>query len=181
MCIEFFVKNGCYKRANMKLQKVILLLGSNMGSREAQMAKAIALLEREVGKIILQSGMYETDAWGKTDQPPFLNLCVVIETKLSPQDVLVKNLLIEKEMGRVRDEKWGTRVIDIDILFYGDKIVDEKNLKIPHPEFEKRKFAIVPLKEMLPEFLHPVTKKSIKEIYSRCPDKLGVRCISINK
>lgn len=161
----------------MKLYRVILLLGSNIGEREAQIAKALVLLERKVGKIILQSSMYETDAWGKTDQPLFLNLCVDIETKLSPQDVLAKNLWIEADMGRVRDKKWGARVIDIDILFYGNEIVEEHNLKIPHPEFERRKFAIVPLMEIHPGFIHPVSSKTIQEVYINCKDSLNVRLI----
>lgn len=146
-----------------------------MGRREEHVANAITLLVREVGKIILQSVMYETDAWGKTNQAPFLNRCVILETTLKPQEVLAKNLLIEKGLGRLRDEKWGARVIDIDILFYGNEIVEESNLKIPHPEFERRRFAIVPLLEIQPEFIHPVSKKSIKEIYFACNDKLGVK------
>ncbi|HNR20251.1 MAG TPA: 2-amino-4-hydroxy-6-hydroxymethyldihydropteridine diphosphokinase [Bacteroidia bacterium] len=161
----------------MSLQKVILLLGSNMGERKYQIVKALELLEREVGEIILQSGLYETEAWGKTDQPPFLNLCVVIETKFSPKDVLAKNLLIEADMGRVRGDKWGARVIDIDILFYGNEIVEERNLRIPHPEFENRKFAIVPLMEIQPAFIHPVSSKTIQEVYANCNDSLKVRLI----
>ena len=159
---------------------VYLALGSNLGNRLSNLKNAVSNLPPQM-EVKKKSLVYETPPWGHTDQPHFLNQVVMVHTYMEPEDLLGHIKRLETVLGREPTFENGPRVIDIDILFYGDKIVDEKNLKIPHPEFEKRKFAIVPLKEMLPEFLHPVTKKSIKEIYSRCPDKLGVRCISINK
>lgn len=159
----------------MKWHKVILLLGSNLGERETHLLKAVQLIEREVGEIITLSSVYETEAWGKTNQPAFLNVCLVLKTTLTPLAVLQKNLATERQLGRVRQEKWGARIIDIDILFYDDAMVQTDVLTIPHEGFEKRMFAIVPLMEIAPEFIHPVTKRPIEEIYRQCADPLKVK------
>ncbi len=146
------------------LQIVYLLLGSNLGNRKEIIDKAVELLRQKVGVIILQSKDYETAPWGVTDQPDFLNLVVSIETRLKPFEILEKTQSIENQLGRVRKEKWGARLIDIDILFYGNEIIDEPNLKIPHPLLQERDFALSPLAEIAPDFVHPVLGETISEL-----------------
>ena len=128
---------------------IYLGLGTNLGDRHLNLENAISLINQQVGKILKQSSIHETKAWGKTDQPDFLNLVIKIETKLVPQMLLQKCLSIENEIGRIREEKWGPRLIDIDILYYNDLIIDDENLKIPHPFINEREFVLNPLKEII--------------------------------
>lgn len=146
------------------VQMVYLLLGSNLGNRKEILGKAIELLSQRVGIIILQSKDYETAPWGVTDQPDFLNLAVAIYTKLKPLEILEITQSIENQLGRVRNEKWGARLIDIDILFYGNEIIDEPNLKIPHPLLQERDFALSPLLEIAPNFVHPVLGETVLKL-----------------
>jgi 2-amino-4-hydroxy-6-hydroxymethyldihydropteridine diphosphokinase len=146
------------------LQTVYLLLGSNLGNRQEILKKAIDLIQKNVGVIISQSKNYETKAWGKTDQPDFLNIAIEIETNLMPLEVLAKTQAIENQLGRVRLEKWGARLIDIDIIFYGQEIIDEPSLKVPHPLVQERVFALEPLAEIAPNFVHPVLGKTLNEL-----------------
>jgi 2-amino-4-hydroxy-6-hydroxymethyldihydropteridine diphosphokinase len=146
------------------LQIVYLLLGSNLGNRKEILGKAIELLIQKVGIIISQSEDYETKPWGITDQPDFLNLAVSIHTTLKPLEILEQTQAIENQLGRVRKEKWGARLIDIDIMFYGNEIIDEPNLKVPHPLMQERDFALIPLSEIAPNFVHPVLGKTVLEL-----------------
>jgi len=146
------------------LQIVYLLLGSNLGNRKEILDKAIKLLSQKVGVVILQSKDYETAPWGVTEQPDFLNLVVSIQTRLKPLQILEITQSIENQLGRIRKEKWGARLIDIDVLFYGNEIIDEPNLKIPHPLLQERDFALSPLAEIAPDFVHPVLEKTILEL-----------------
>lgn len=147
------------------LQTVYLLLGSNLGNRQQILEKAIDLIQKNVGVIISQSKNYETKAWGKTDQPDFLNIAIEIETNLMPLEVLEKTQAIEDQLGRVRLEKWGARLIDIDLIFYGHEIIDiQHRLHIPHPLVQERVFALEPLAEIAPNFVHPVFGKTIFEL-----------------
>ena len=146
------------------LQMVYLLLGSNLGNRKEILDNAIKLLSQEIGVITSQSKDYETTPWGVTNQPYFLNLAVSIQTRLEPLQILEITQNIENQLGRVRKEKWGARLIDIDILFYGNEIIDEPNLKIPHPLLQERDFALSPLAEIAPDFVHPVLGETISEL-----------------
>ena len=152
-----------------------LLLGSNLGNREKYIADSVDLLAKNVGEILKVSSIYETAAWGKTDQPGFLNIALEIETVLNPLQLLEAVLKIEADLGRVRHEKWGSRLIDIDIILYGDQIVNEVDkLQIPHPEMQHRKFVLFPLAEIAPTVFHPVLKQPISELLVNLDDNLAV-------
>ena len=155
-----------------------LLIGGNLGNRKENFVKAISLIKEQCGAVTKSSSIYETEAWGKTDQPSFLNQALEIETALSARQLLRKILKIEKIMGRVRKEKLGPRIIDIDILFLENEIHDLHFLKIPHPEIQNRRFVLVPLAEINPGLAHPVLKKTIAQLLEECPDKLEVKKIA---
>ncbi|MDZ7896752.1 MAG: 2-amino-4-hydroxy-6-hydroxymethyldihydropteridine diphosphokinase [Arcicella sp.] len=148
-----------------KFQTVYLLLGSNLGNRAEILINAIKLIDEKVGVIISQSEHYQTKPWGKTDQPDFLNIAIGISTNLIPTEVLERTQAIEEQLGRVRLEKWGARLIDIDIIFYGQEVIDIPNyLKIPHPLVQERIFALKPLAEIAPNYIHPIFGKTISEL-----------------
>ena len=155
--------------------KVYLLLGSNMGARLQLLEEAIKNIGIQVGEVTAQSAIYETAAWGKTDQPGFLNVAIAVITALTPLEVLSKALAIEAELGRIREEKWGTRLIDIDLIFYNNDVVSVPGqLEIPHPEMHNRKFVLVPLAEIAPELLHPVFHTTISSLLTTLDDELSV-------
>jgi 2-amino-4-hydroxy-6-hydroxymethyldihydropteridine diphosphokinase len=156
---------------------IFLLLGSNQDNPIQKLSQARTKLEQEVGKIIIQSAVYKTAAWGKTDQPDFFNQVIRLSSTLDPYPLLEKILGIEKELGRVRHEKWGSRSIDIDILFIGDQLIDIPDLKVPHPGIPSRKFTLVPLAEIAPDFLHPLLNKKISTLLAECTDPLTVEAI----
>ncbi|WP_316765439.1 2-amino-4-hydroxy-6-hydroxymethyldihydropteridine diphosphokinase [Pedobacter frigiditerrae] len=159
----------------LEKQKTYLLLGSNLGDRESYLNNALKLIAEEVGEIKSKSSIYETAAWGKTDQPGFLNLAVEIETSLTPLALLKTVLKIEESLGRVREERWGARLIDIDIILYGSEIISiTDELQIPHPEMENRKFVMEPLAEIAPDLIHPLLHKSVSEILTSLKDTLSV-------
>jgi 2-amino-4-hydroxy-6-hydroxymethyldihydropteridine diphosphokinase len=155
-------------------KKIHLLIGSNMGDRKAYLAKATAEIGLKIGRITQKSRLYETQAWGLTNQPDFMNQALEVETTLSPQATLAKILAIETDMGRTRAEKWAERTIDIDILLFADVIVEEVDLQIPHPRLPERNFALVPLMEIAGETEHPILKTTIEDIYFESPDTLDV-------
>jgi 2-amino-4-hydroxy-6-hydroxymethyldihydropteridine diphosphokinase len=155
-------------------KKIHLLIGSNMGDRKAYLAQAAAEIGKIIGKITQKSRLYETQAWGLTNQPDFMNQALEVETTLSPQATLAKILAIETDMGRTRAEKWAERTIDIDILLFADVIVEEADLQIPHPRLPERNFALVPLMEIAGETEHPILKTTIEDIYFESPDTLDV-------
>ena len=154
---------------------VFLLLGSNLGNRQGYLQKAIDLIETELGTVAKKSSIYETEAWGKTDEPNYLNQVVQVNTMLSARQVLDNILQIETRMGRVREEKWGSRIIDIDILFYGQDIISEPGLIVPHPELHNRRFTLEPLSEIAPDLEHPILKKSIFQLKIELKDNLIVK------
>lgn len=151
-----------------------LLTGSNMGEREAMLQAARDWLEKECGTLIKASSLYATAAWGKEDQPAFLNQAIQIETGLTARQLLRHILRIEKKMGRVREEKYGPRVIDIDILLYGEEVHDYPLLKLPHPQLPNRRFALVPLNEIASQQVHPIMGQTIAELLANCSDPLPV-------
>ena len=159
----------------LDLNKAYLLLGSNLGKREQYLANALDLITKRIGHVFAKSVIYETEAWGKTDQPGFLNIAIGVETELSPLKLLDNALEIEAVIGRVRHEKWGARIIDIDIVLYNNYVIDVGEiLQIPHPEMHNRKFVLEPLAEIASEIQHPILKKTIAEILSTLSDSLSV-------
>ena len=155
-----------------------LLIGGNLGNRKENLLKATSFINEQCGILTRSSSIYETAAWGITDQPPFLNQALEISTSLSARQLLRKILKIEKEMGRIRKEKLGPRIIDIDILLFEKEIHDLLFLKIPHPEMQNRRFVLTPLAEINSELQHPVLKKSIAQLLEECPDNLEVKKIA---
>ena len=154
---------------------IYLLLGSNLGDRREKISLACELINEFAGKIVKYSRIYETAAWGRTSQPAFLNQVVEIESHSKPKQLL--NILqeIENKLGRVRRDKWGERVIDIDILYYGDLITQQKHLSIPHPEIPSRRFTLIPLVEIAADFINPLHMKSNSELLRECNDELMVK------
>ena len=159
------------------MNTIYLLLGSNMGKSLRQMQQASKYIANHIGKIKRRSGMYQTAAWGKTDQPDFLNQVLIVETGLSASDTMQTILAIEKKMGRERTEKNAPRIIDIDILFYNKDIISRPHLIIPHPRIPDRQFVLNPLNELSPNLKHPVLNKTIHQLLRICPDKLPVKKI----
>ncbi|MBC7891547.1 MAG: 2-amino-4-hydroxy-6-hydroxymethyldihydropteridine diphosphokinase [Sphingobacteriaceae bacterium] len=158
---------------------VFLLLGSNLGDRPATLRRAVDLLQTQVGNVKKTSGLYETAPWGNTDQPAFLNQAVELSTELPPLELLKTTQSIEEALGRVRREKWGARVIDIDLLFFGTEILDFSDLKIPHPYLPERRFALAPLAELAPEFVHPGLRKTVSALLAECVDGSEVKRIGM--
>jgi 2-amino-4-hydroxy-6-hydroxymethyldihydropteridine diphosphokinase len=157
---------------------IYLLLGSNIGDRRKMIADACELIRELAREITRYSGIYETEAWGKTSQPPFLNQVIKISSELTPKQLLAALQLIEKKLGRVRHEKWSERSIDIDVLYYGNLILQDKVLSIPHPEIPSRRFTLVPLVEIAADFIHPHLLKSNAELLSECKDELKVNYLA---
>ncbi len=151
--------------------QICLHLGSNMGDQGQNLKTAILEIAKTVGQISDQSSLYRTEAWGETAQPDFLNQSILVSTNLSPQIVLKTILNIEAEMGRIREKRWGPRLIDIDLLFYDDLIIETPSLTVPHPQIPFRNFVLIPTMEIFGDFIHPVFNLSIEELYLRSKDK----------
>ncbi len=145
---------------------VYLALGTNLGDRPANLRAAIETLPPEI-KVIAESKVYETPPWGYEDQPAFLNMAVKGETVLKPDPLLKRLKRLEVQLGREQSFRWGPRLIDIDILFYDDLILESESLTIPHPRLHERAFVLVPLADIAPDFVHPVLKETIKELSVR--------------
>ena len=155
------------------MARVYLGLGTNLGEREQNLATALARLQERL-RLVAVSSLYETAPWGVTEQPPFLNAAVAAETDLSPADLLAFIKGLEREMGRQPGGRWGPRLIDIDILLYGDLVLQTPDLVIPHPNLAERAFVLVPLAEIAPEVIHPVYQQTIQALLARVGHE-GVR------
>ena len=130
----------------------VLGLGGNVGNPRKQMAAAIQSLQGSAAiQVRAVSALYETPPWGKTDQPPFLNAAILVRTEHSAKALLDTILAVEQQLGRQREERWGPRTVDIDILVFGQEIIDEPGLHVPHPRLHERAFALAPLADVMPE------------------------------
>lgn len=153
---------------------IYLLLGSNEGDCLANLAEAERRIVEDAGPVAARSSLYKTAAWGLPDQPDFFNRVLEINSVHPPERLLQILLGIEQSMGRTRIRKWGPRMIDIDILFYGNEVRNTPELTLPHPGIPSRRFTLVPLSEIAPAFLHPVLKKTIGVLLTECKDSLTV-------
>lgn len=159
----------------LRMNKIYLLLGSNMGDSSRQLTTAANYIKKDIGKITRRSSLYVTAAWGNTNQPDFLNQVVIVEANLDAATAIKNILLIEEKMGRVRTVKNAPRIIDIDILFFNHDIIQLSNLTVPHPEIQNRRFVLTPLNELSPTWKHPVLNKTIHQLLADCKDELDVK------
>ncbi len=154
---------------------ILLSLGSNLGDRDANLRTALERLGKVGISVTRRSSLYETEPVDLQEQPNFVNLVCEVKTQLPPDQLLETCLAVEKKMGRERRQRWGPRKIDIDILFYGDEIIDQPRLQIPHPRLSQRRFVLIPLEEIHPSFRDPKTGNTVTQLCSLCPDRSWVR------
>lgn len=160
------------------MEEVLLSLGSNMGDRAEPLRKALSMIGERVGEVTAVSGIYETDPWGFSADTSFYNMVAAVKTRLEPLEFLAGILAIEALLGRVRNagaDSYTSRPIDIDILFFGDRIVDTSGLIIPHPRLQQRRFVLVPLNEIAPEKIHPLSGKKVLTLLDECGDDSSVQ------
>jgi len=162
-----------------KRKSVFICLGSNLNDPVNQLHQALQYLEEKISQIQVASSIYQTEAWGLRKQPDYFNQVVRLTTIRSPAQLLRLLHSIEDQMGRIRSGIWEPRTIDLDILFYGQEIVNKKNLIIPHPRLHERLFNLVPLMEIAPTWFHPVLGKTVAELTLVCTDSLKVRKLMI--
>lgn len=146
------------------MNRAYISFGSNIGDRLRAIEEAMSLIKSSGIEITKKSKLYETEPYGYKEQPSFLNGALEVETDLSCKELLNRLLEIELEIGRVRELKWGPRIIDLDIVFFNDEIYEEENLRVPHPDMHNRSFVLKPLNDICPDYIHPVYKKSVKEL-----------------
>ena len=152
------------------MSKVYFSIGSNKGNRSGLINEAIDKIDIAIGRVELKSNIYETKSWGFNSNN-FYNICLLIESSISPDLILNKILIIEKEMGRLKTgDQYNDRCVDIDILFVDDIIVNSKNLIIPHPRIQLRKFVLTPMLDLAPDLIHPILNKSIIQLELECDD-----------
>lgn len=159
------------------VNNVFLSTGSNQGESIHILETANTLIEKQIGSIYRASIMYKTEAWGKTNQPDFVNQALWVQTIFSPLLVLKKLNDIEKNLGRVRFERWGPRRIDIDILYFNNQQINHEKLQVPHPEIAQRNFVLAPMMDIAPKFKDPLLKLSIEELWNQRRDKSSIQRI----
>ena len=152
-----------------------LLTGGNLGDRAENLRQAEIWIGKMAGTIVKKSALYETAAWGSMRQPDYLNQAMLIETELPATELLTTLLQVEKQLGRLRQEKYGARVIDIDLLFFNNEIIHLPELSVPHPQLQNRRFVLVPMAEIAPQLIHPLLQKSISTLLTNCTDPLDVK------
>lgn len=157
------------------MNKAYLLIGGNLGQVKENLANARRSIEAQIGSIQAASCLYQTAAWGLEDQPDFLNQVLLVHSDMAAPALLAAMLHIEQQLGRVRDIKNGPRLIDIDLLFFNDEIIELPDLKVPHPLLHTRNFTLFPLAELAPDLVHPVLHKSVQELLADSPDRLAVK------
>jgi len=157
------------------MNSAVILLGSNLGDRMENLSKALSLIDINAGLPEKSSRVYETEPWGISEQPAYLNQVIEIRTLFSAGTLMNKLLSIENEMGRVRTEKWAPRIIDLDILFFNNEIINEEKLRVPHPHLHERRFVLEPLAEILPDMIHPLLKIRNIDLLHSLKDDLLVR------
>ena len=162
------------------MNKIFLITGGNIGDRKKNLQTAANAIEENIGNIIKSSSIYETEAWGNTDQAAFYNQVHIVESELAAKEIINKILAIEKKMGRIRTIKNAARIIDIDILFFNNEIINDPILTIPHKEISNRRFVLMPLSELDPDLVHPVLNLSINKLLSICKDPLNVTRLETN-
>lgn len=153
---------------------LVLHFGSNIGNRIKFLKDALNKTEKAFGKPLATSSIYQTQAWGFSGQPDFLNMAAIYETSIKPEDVLKAIKNIEVETGRIHREHWHERELDIDIIFYDNQIIEKPDVHIPHPRMHERNFVLVPLNEICPDYIHPVFKVSVSQLLKQSTDKLIV-------
>ena len=157
------------------MSNVYIILGSNLGDQLSNLQEACYFLKAKSIKVIASSPIYRTKAWGNVNQDDFLNVILNVETKLDANQLLNELLAIEILMGRVRGQlQWMPRLIDIDILYFNDEIIQLPNLKIPHPYIAERRFTLIPLNDLAPNFIHPKLNLSNNKLLQKCVDKSEV-------
>jgi 2-amino-4-hydroxy-6-hydroxymethyldihydropteridine diphosphokinase len=161
----------------MAKNQVFISLGTNLGDRIQNLKKAVHAIESNLGEIIKQSSLHESKPWGKSDQPDFLNQVILVQVDNTPQECLNKLSSIERQLGRKRDEKWGPRIIDLDLLYVNDQIFNTEKLILPHPGIPYRRFVLVPMAEIAPDFIHPYLLKNQKQLLEECMDTLEVKVL----
>ena len=154
------------------MKKKYLSLGTNQGSRLDNLRTACVELSKYDIKVEASSPIYQTAPWGKSDQPWFYSVVLEIDSPYEPDQLLKGCLDIEKKLGRIREIKWGQRIIDIDILYFDELVMDTEHLKIPHPEIQNRRFNLLPLVVLNPLLIHPLLQKNQKELLNHCEDHL---------
>lgn len=163
------------------MDSIFISIGSNLGNRIDACAQANERIdsEKEI-TVIKKSSLFETEPVGYKDQPNFINQLIKIRTELSPENLLNFLLLIERELGRIRSMHWGPRIVDLDLLFYGQKVINSTNLIVPHPELHKRRFVLIPFSEIAPCFYHPLLKKTATELLVETKDQSMVKKLTKN-
>lgn len=163
------------------MNNIFLCLGSNLGHREENIRHALIELEEARVRMVKASSLYETEPVLYAEQDSFVNLVLSCKTNISPRQLLLTIKKIEKKLGRTKTFRYGPRIIDIDILFYDDKIIELQNLSIPHRGIADRKFVLVPLNEIAPTFIHPLLNMTITELLAECKDQSSVLKLSAHE